>query len=387
MSLKITSITLDDFRGYDHLVIDDLGNLVVIVGPNAVGKTNIIEAIQLLTAGSSFRKPPWSETISWGRQQAYARLDLEEGKRRVEHLVVLSGNERSYEVNGKRKTPSALRGSLPCVLFTPDDLQLVKASSSKRRDAIDALAVQLSSNYPTLRSEYQQALRQRNLLIKDGIHSGSLFDSWDESHAVHGARLCLARWRLFDRLFSRMTTIYEGIAPDEQLDARYIPSWERASDERRQRGDITQYEQPDAVHEMTLEDIQDRLLEQSRELSDAELRRGISLVGPHKDEMAFFINGKNARLFASQGQQRTIVLVLKLASVELVNEIMGTEPVLLLDDVMSELDERHRAALTAFIKKNAQTFITTTNLDYFSDDILDHATVVRVPIEGTRYDY
>lgn len=79
MSLKITSITLDDFRGYDHLVIDDLGNLVVIVGPNAVGKTNIIEAIQLLTAGSSFRKPPWSETISWGRQQGYARLDLEEG--------------------------------------------------------------------------------------------------------------------------------------------------------------------------------------------------------------------------------------------------------------------------------------------------------------------
>ena len=223
MSLKITSITLDDFRGYDHLVIDDLGNLVVIVGPNAVGKTNIIEAIQLLTAGSSFRKPPWSETISWGRQQGYARLDLEEGKRRVEHRVVLSGNERSYEVNGKRKTPSTLRGSLPCVLFTPDDLQLVKASSSKRRDAIDALAVQLSSNYPTLRSEYQQALRQRNLLIKDGIHSGSLFDSWDESHAVHGARLCLARWRLFDRLFSRMTTIYEGIAPDEQLDARYIP--------------------------------------------------------------------------------------------------------------------------------------------------------------------
>lgn len=221
-----------------------------------------------------------------------ARLDLEEGKRRVEHRVVLSGNERSYEVNGKRKTPSALRGSLPCVLITPDDLQLVKASSSKRRDAIDALAVQLSANYPTLRSEYQQALRQRNLLIKDGIHSGSLFDSWDESHAVHGARLCLARWRLFDRLFSRMTTIYEGITPDEQLDARYIPSWERASDERRQRGDITQYEQPDAVHEMTLEDIQDRLLEQSRELSDAELRRGISLVGPHKDEMAFFINGK-----------------------------------------------------------------------------------------------
>lgn len=103
--------------------------------------------------------------------------------------------------------------------------------------------------------------------------------------------------------------------------------------------------------------------------------------------MAFFINERNARLFASQGQQRTIVLVMKLACVELVNELMGTEPVLLLDDVMSELDEKHRNALTAFIEKNVQTFITTTNLDYFSPDILDHATIVRVPIEGTRHEY
>lgn len=387
MTLKIKNILLDDLRGYDHLSLDGLGNLVIIVGPNAAGKTNVIEAIQLLTTGMSFRKPSWPEVISWGRDQGYALICLEEDKRRIEQRVVFSGNERSYEVNGKKKTPGSIRGTLPCVLFIPDDLQLIKASSARRRDAVDALAVQLSRNYSSLKGDYQQALKQRNLLIKEGIHEGSLFDSWDESFAVHGARLCLARWRLFDRLFSHMSTIYCDVVPQERLNALYIPSWNRFDEEKRQVGDIAQYVSGEDPSELTLEELQRKLLEQSHEMADVELRRGVSLVGPHKDEMAFFINDKNARLFASQGQQRTVVLVMKLASVELVNEIMGTEPVLLLDDVMSELDERHRDALTAFIEKNAQTFITTTNLEYFSDDILERATVVRVPIEGTRYDY
>lgn len=387
MTLKIKSIVLDDLRGYDRLSLDDLGNLVIIVGPNAAGKTNVIEAIQLLTAGTSFRKPSWSEVISWGRDQGHALIRLEEDKRHVEQRVVVSENERAYEVNGKKKSPGSIRGTLPCVLFIPDDLQLIKASSTRRRDAVDALAVQLSKNYSSLKGDYQQALKQRNLLIKEGIHEGSLFDSWDESLAVYGARLCLARWRLFDRLFSHMATIYGDVVEQERLDALYIPSWNRFDEEKRQVGDIAQHAKGEDSSELTLEELQRKLLEQSREMADAEIKRGISLIGPHKDEMAFFINGKNARLFASQGQQRTIVLVMKLASVELVNEIMGTEPVLLLDDVMSELDEKHRDALTAFIEKNAQTFITTTNLDYFSDDILERATVVRVPIEGTRYEY
>lgn len=387
MSLKIKKIVLDDYRGYDHLVFDDISNLVIIVGPNAVGKTNIIEAIQLLTAGVSFRKPTWSELISWEREAGYAFIEMEDGKRQLEHRVIFKGNERKYEVNGKRKGAPSIRGALPCVLFTPDDLQLVKASSSHRRDAIDALAVQLSKNYSSLKSNCQQALRQRNLLLKEGIHAGALFESWDESLAIHGARLCLNRWRLFDRLFSHMKRIYGTIATSEELDALYIPSWKRFDERGRQMGDFALYETAPSSSDVTLESIEHELLEHSQLLEEQEIRRGSSLIGPHKDEIAFFINGRNARLFASQGQQRTIVLAFKLAAVELVNEIMGVEPVLLLDDVMSELDERHRDALTSFIEGNSQSFITTTNLDYFSADILEHATVVQVPIEGTRYEY
>lgn len=386
MSLKIETIQLDDFRGYKHLLLDDLSDFVVIVGPNAVGKTNIIEAIQLLTAGISFRRPAWSEVISWNASHARISIQLEDEKRSIQHRAIFNDNERDYEVNGKKKSPSSIRGTLPCVLFTPDDLQLIKASSGHRRDAIDQLALQLSKNYTTLKKEYQQAHRQRNLLIKDGIHEGPLFESWDESFATHGARLSLTRQRLFERLFSHMQEIYEQIAPHEQLDALYIPSWKRIDENNRQIGDVAQYIEQDA-EESTIKSVEDTLLAHSQQVRDQELQRGASIIGPHKDEIAFFINKRNARLFASQGQQRTIILTMKLASIELINDILGMKPVLLLDDVMSELDENHRDALTKFINKETQTFITTTNLDYFSPQVIEQATIVRVPIKGTRYEY
>lgn len=387
MSLKIEKISLDDFRGYKHLCLDGLSNLVIIVGPNAVGKTNIIEAIQLLTSARSFRKPSWSETISWGAKEARASLSMREEKRYVEHSVHIKGNERSYTVNGKKKGTGSVRGTLPCVLFIPDDLQLVKASSAFRRECVDNLGTQLSKNYSSLKSDYQQTLRQRNLLIKEEIHSGLLFESWDESLATHGARLCVNRWRLFDRLADHMKSIYEQIVDDEEFNAVYVPSWARFDDDNRQISDLIEYESYGRGEDKTLDEVEKIITGSSLKLAAAELKRGVSLIGPHKDELVFFINKRNARLFASQGQQRTIVLALKLAAVELVNEMVGVEPVLLLDDVMSELDERHRSSLADFVQRNAQTIITTTNLGYFSDLLLEKATVVHVPIEGTRYEY
>lgn len=387
MSLKITRITLKDVRGYKKLQLDDVQNLTIIVGPNAVGKTNIIEAIQLLTTGTSFRKPSPSEVVSWGCEQGYASIELEGDKRHLEHRAIINQEKRSFEINGKKKSSSSIRSSLPCVLFTPDDLQLVKASSVRRRDALDALAIQLSKNYSTLKKDYQHALQQRNLLIKEGIHSGDLFNSWDESLALHGARLGLTRWRLFDRLIEQMARIYPQIAQDERVESLYIPSWKRIDSRGEQVDDISQYHKDADAANITIEDLKEILLEHSQQNVERELQRGVSLIGPHKDEISFFINGKNARLFASQGQQRTIVLALKIASVLLINEMLGTEPVLLLDDVMSELDEDHREALMKFIQKNTQTFITTTNLDYFNDETLKRAHVIQVPIEGSRYEY
>lgn len=423
-SLAITSLQLVDFRGYSHFELDGLGRLTIVAGPNAVGKTNIVEGIQLLTGAASFRKPSWADTVSWGRDAARLRTRFEGGKRSVEHVLTISGGKRIYEVNGKRKGAPDVRGTLPCVLFIPDDLQLVKASSAMRRDCLDALACQLSKSYAAIKAEYAKTVRQRNLLIREDLTAGPLFESWNESLVVHGSRLTSNRYRLFARLAAHMQRIYAEIVPGEDLQARYIPSWQRFDAQGRQFGDCVSVEELDvrggvgelcafaaagamgelgavevegasataapgesAGEDMSVDACAVRLEELVARLALVEQQRRTSLVGPQKDEVAFFINGRNARLFASQGQQRTIVLSWKLAEVELVHEIAGVKPVLLLDDVMSELDAAHREALTWFIEQSAQTLITTTNLGYFSQALLDQAKIVEVPVEGTRYSY
>ena len=382
MSLGIDKLTLDGFRGYTHLSLAELGMLTIFVGPNAVGKTNLIEGIQLLTSAESFRKPSWADCVSWGSDTCRISAHLADGTRSIDHVMYVKDGKRTYEVNGKRKTASAVCGTCPAVLFTPDDLQMLKASSAVRRDALDALGSQLSSRYGALRHDYQQALKQRNLLIRDGVHEGLLFASWDESVAVNGGRLCVNRWRLARKLAAHMQSIYAQIACGETLELRYLPSWSRFDESGRQMPvssrvfDETEIPSPEEVSQL--------MLDASKRLADIELARHMSLVGPQKDEIAFYINGRLARSFASQGQQRTVVLAYKLAEVELVNELLGCEPVLLLDDVMSELDERHRHDLTSKLTQASQTFITTTNLGYFSDDLLEKAHVIELPIAGTR---
>ena len=387
MTLHIDRLVLDEFRGYTHFELDGIARLTILAGENAVGKTNVVEGIQLLTMGESFRRPSWSETISWGSDAArlYARFCDE--KHCVEHVLKIAGNERAYEVNGKKKTAAGVRGTFPCVLFIPDDLQMVKAASAKRRDALDLLGAQLSKNYASLKNDYQQTLRQRNLLIRDELAFGPLFESWNESLALNGARLLANRWRLFERLAAHMAQIYAAVVPGERLDAVYLPSWSRFDANGRQLGDASTLKEAPEAMLGAVDEMQREILDFAHTFGDVELRRKTSLVGPHKDEVAFFINGRNARLFASQGQQRTIVLCWKLAEVEVVRDVLGVEPLLLLDDVMSELDERHRFALTEFIDRSVQTFVTTTNLGYFSDELLERANIVRVPLEGTKHSY
>ena len=381
MSLHIDRISLYQFRGYESFVLENLGQLVVFVGPNAVGKTNIVEALQLLTSGESFRKPSWPELVSWGSDTCRVSADLIGDKRRLEHEMRVVDGKRECYVNGKKKSAAAFRGECPSVLFIPDDLQMVKASSARRRDALDALALQLSSQYSSLRSEYTKTLKQRNLLLREELAQGPLFESWNESLVIHGSRLFLNRFRLFNRLREHMRRIYQTVIPNESFDMAYIPSWCRFDEEGRQLPDIPEISDVPDVEDVDLKGVQDTMARMLVRLLPTERQRKTSLVGPHKDEISFFIEGRNARRFASQGQQRTVVLVEKLAEVELVREMTGQEPILLLDDVMSELDAAHRDALTSFVEQSAQTFVTTTGFEVFSADLLDRAQIVCLPLE------
>ncbi|MBM6778240.1 DNA replication and repair protein RecF [Collinsella tanakaei] len=364
MLLGIYARTLDvhDFRSYDSFELALAEDVTVLVGPNAAGKTNLVEAIQLLTAGQSFRRPSPADLVRDGASRAQASLRLEGDGRLVDLGITAERGRRNFTKNGKRVTTAGVRGILPSVLFCPDHLDMVKRSASVRRAALDDFGVQLNESYAQLVSSYERTLEQRNNLLKDRFASRDLLAAWDDALISAGSSVLVHRVALLERIRERLIEVYRAIAPRESIDVRY-----RAS-----IGDIARDEAKDRDAVMV------RFADALRETADEEARRGLTLVGPHRDEVVFMIDGREARSFASQGQQRSLVLAWKIAGVEVTNDILGRYPILLLDDVMSELDETRRESIVRFIAGEIQTVITTTNLGYFSSSVLDGAKVVHI---------
>jgi len=362
VGLSVTRLILRDFRSYEHLEIEPDPKLTILVGPNAAGKTNVVEAIQLVTAGDSFRRPQWSELVRWGTREARVELTAEGEGRVLETLLTVGdAGRRVYRVNGKvRRRISEVAGIIPCVSFTPDDLRMVKDSADKRRSAIDGVGDQLSPAYLTVRMEYERIVRQRNALLKEQQRNQDVLEALTERLVIKGVAFMGHRHRLFDRIKTKMSEVYETLAPGEKLSASYVPSW--------RRGDAT----------TGSGDPMESMREALRKSEAEEKARGLTLVGPHRDEVVFSLNTREARAFASQGQMRTIALAWKLAEVAVITDIAGQPPVLLLDDVMSELDETRRHALASFVGEAAQTFLTTTNLGYFEEGLVSRAKVVPI---------
>jgi DNA replication and repair protein RecF len=360
VGLLVTHLELVDFRSYTRFLVNPGSELTVLVGPNAAGKTNIIEAIQLLTAAESFRHPSWGDVVRWEADEA--RLELRaSGEGRVLDTVMRAtpAGRRVYEVNGKvRRRVSEVAGIIPCVVFTPDDLRLVKDSAEKRRSAVDGVGDQLSPAYRSARMEYEKILKHRNALLREESRDEEMVELWTSRLVEAGASFCGHRRRLFERISVRMSEVYRMLSRGESLVATYLPSWGSGLD----------------THGDPVEAMRTALTKRHRE----ERGRGTSLVGPHRDEIAFSVDGRDARDFASQGQQRTIALAWKLAEVGVITDVGGQPPVLLLDDVMSELDESRRHALTRFVGETCQTFVTTTNIGYFEKELVDRALVVNL---------
>lgn len=362
--MLVTGVRLRDFRNFEAFDLEPHPSLTVLVGPNAAGKTNAIEAIRLLTAATSFRRPRWEDLVRWGVGAARAELDAAADERRLDvRLDVGADGSRVFTVNGqvRRRTPDVV-GHLPSVVFTPDDLDMVKGPSERRRASADELGEQLSPAYGSLRRDYGRAVRQRNALLKDGAADREV-SVWSEQVAALGARLLVHRLRLIDRLGARMTSAYASVTGGEELSLSY--------DDRCGLGGEGG---PGLAEEDAAAAIRGELERRAAE----ERRRLTTLAGPHRDDVVFRIGGRDARAFASQGQQRTVALAWKLAEVSVVRDVLRRDPVLLLDDVMSELDGERRAALSDLVASEVQTFVTTTNIGYFAPAMLERAKVVEV---------
>ncbi|WP_251198291.1 DNA replication/repair protein RecF [Anaerotardibacter muris] len=369
MGLKIQQIHYYNFRNYSDYKLEDLGDLTLFIGPNAIGKTNLIEGIQLITAFTSFRSTKSDHLVKFGEQSAFVKALLRDDKRKLDMHFTLQEGKRAFLLNGKRKQIKSLRGILPSVVFSPDDLTFIKGSQSGKRAQIDNLGEQISVNYHTVRRDYERILRQKNKYLKESTSHGFL-ESVNEVLTTIGSQFFVLRAQLVQELIPYIQRFYSDLsAGREEVTINYIPSWDKYLSPDLIPNDFPQFSRSEAKEKL------DAIIEQE---FNREHQRGLALFGPHADQIIFMIDGKDASHFASQGQQRSLVLSFKMAEVALLKDKLDQTPVLLLDDVMSELDEVRRKQLIQVISQDMQTFITSTNLSYFDDDFLNKADIIHL---------
>lgn len=371
MSLQIKRLTLHNFRNYQDFCCDNLSRLNIFVGPNAVGKTNIVESIDLLTSISSFRNPRISELV--GPYENFVRVKtlVEDDHRFLTFEMRIIDGKKTYLLNDKEKRGTQLKGMIPSVVFTPDDLTMIKGSNTNRRRALDSLGSQLSPNYPVIKKDFEQILRQKNNLLKDNP-SAAFLSSIDDVFVTYATQLYCYRVSLFEKLTPYISEYYRDISHrGETVTAEYIPSWV----EENVSCETLAENAPDPHDKGQVRQLMYNAVEKAR---FKELAAKHAMIGPHKDAIRFYIDGRDAAIYGSQGQQRSLVLAWKLAEVRLIEEMFDIKPILLLDDVMSELDEVRRNELTKYVLESTQTFITTTNISYFTQEMLNQAHIVHL---------
>ena len=308
MGLKIQQIHYRNFRNYDNYELTDIGDVTVFVGPNAIGKTNLVEGIQLITAFNSFRSSKTEHLVRFGEDSSFIRAVLSDGVRKLDIDFTIHEGKRSFSLNGKRKQIKNLRGILPSVVFSPDDLNFIKGFQSIKRAEIDNLGSQLSANYSNVRHDYERILKQKNRYLKEDT-THTFLESVNEVLTTIGSQFYVLRTRLVQELIPYIKTYYaELCVGKEEVSIAYIPSWLKYEDPSLQELLDSQFSRDEVKEQL------DTVIE--REFSREHQRR-LSLFGPHADQIVFLINGKDASHFASQGQQRSLVLSYKMAEVAL----------------------------------------------------------------------
>src|SRR4051812_4166488 len=360
--MRVERLQLTSFRSYATLDISFPTRPQVVVGPNATGKTNLLESLVVLGTSRSHRATQDGELIAWGEE--FARLEAATGGgNRVEVVMTRTGaggGRKRVLVNGVARRPSALAQALPVVLFAPEDMLLVVGSPGGRRNSLDALVVQTVPASAATMATYARALTQRNNLlraIREGTAAPDELRYWDGIVIEDGAQIVVWRRETLARLSGPLSDAHHEIAPgEESLVLRYV----------------TNAEPQDA--ESTRDALRRRLLD----TREKEMWNGATLIGPHRDDVIFVSGDRELSTFASRGQQRTAILAYKLAQLDLLTESAGQPPLLLLDDVFSELDPDRRAHLVRRIGALPQAFVTTTTTDDLDPALVAASTVWEV---------
>ena len=369
--MKIKSLKLLYFRNYLSTNIDAHPSLNVLVGNNANGKTNIIESIFCLALGKSYRTKSDSECIMFGETATAMSCIVNKNDKDLDIMLGINNKGKSAKIAGIKKTKlTDFVGELNVVLFSPEDLQIVKGSPSLRREFMNREFYQFSRIYHKYYLMYQHLLKQRNSYLKDMRKNpkDELSLAYLETLTSQLAKVALYSTKervsfvqdISKLTYKNMLNISNG---QETLKIKYKSSV------------------LDALNISEIDDesfTEENLTKVMMKKSFDDIMRGSTKIGPQHDDLEFYINDLDAKMYASQGQQRSIVLSLKLAEINYLKEKTGTYPVLLLDDVLSELDKNRQLKLLDAINENVQTFITTPSISDIKEDLLKKAKVFNI---------
>ena len=367
--MYLKTLHLRYFRNYQEQRVDFIAPKTILVGNNAQGKSNLLEAVELLATLRSHRMARDRDLVREGEAFGQVNATLERQTGIIDlSLTLRRGGRRTVALNSEylRRQLDFL-GVLNAVQFSSLDLELVRGGPEQRRHWIDTLLIQLEPVYAYILQQYNQVLRQRNAFLKargerfevGGSDSDSELAVWNAQLAAVGARVIRRRSRGIERLAPIASAWHASISDrTEILQVKYAPNVP-----------LTQGT-PEEVQQAFLEKIAQRVI--------AEQHQGTTLVGPHRDEIELTINQTPARQYGSQGQQRTLVLALKLAELKLIEEVIGESPLLLLDDVLAELDPNRQNQLLEAIQDRFQTLITTTHLGAFDSQWLKASQILTV---------
>ncbi len=366
--MRVQSMEIKGFRNLKKISLEfkEEFPIIAFTGVNGQGKTNLLEALFLMAISKSFRTNENEDLIGFDQDFCSVKADVVRGLRRVtdsfgeqggdtfnlEMIVTRQPPKKTLKVNGVVKKASDYIGHLNAVFFSPDDIGMIHLSPAVRRRYMDLLLSQLDRDYLEASLKYQLAIKQRNALLKqiaDETADAGQLEVWDQQLAGFGLSIMEKRFGVIDKLNTEATRYYEKLSdePDE-LKIRYQPSLEKVK---------------------TNEDYLTALQKSQKR----DIMNGSTQLGPHRDDLVFFCNDHDMASFASRGEWRSLVLTLKFAEIDLLKEKNGFYPILLLDDVFSELDEKRQKYLFNIIK-NTQTFITTTHPEFL--DVIEGAKQV-----------
>ncbi|WP_188207410.1 DNA replication/repair protein RecF [Alkalibacillus aidingensis] len=363
--MHIEEITLTNYRNYEELSLSFNNQINVIIGENAQGKTNLMEAIYVLAFTKSHRTSKDKELIKWDSEYGKIKGSVFKRNRTFPLEVIFSNKGKKAKFNHiEQKRLSDYIGSLNVVMFAPEDLNLVKGSPQERRKFIDMEIGQIQPIYIYHLGHYQKILKQRNALLKElqryPQKDKTMLNVLTDQLIDHASIVVERRYQFLAKLRDWAVPIHEGISRGlEELTISYDTS-------------------VNVSEGLELEKIKDRYIEHFKQIEDREIDRGTTLAGPHRDDLMFFVNDRNVQTFGSQGQQRTTALSLKLAEIELIYQEVGEYPILLLDDVLSELDHHRQSHLLNTIQGKVQTFVTTTNVDGIDHETLKQAEMFKI---------